>query len=716
MTKVKAVPNIVCKTFRSLGISQEVTLNLVNCIDKWVRTQGPEMTVHRLKALKERYIHCNINGEAPPLQQTGQWIACDSNGFPKGPFGILFKLPPSERSHRKVITVLNAYHGFVSEQVTVKQWEKFHTSVTGSPSIDRLTVDVTYGLDRFVPRIRRWSLATTTPQFSEEFVRQVFSRTKGFERSPISACRRLTADAMNYSAFRSFLEERGVDVRGIPSMSKNYADLERSSEAVGFLGITQETGYKMRCFASPYPHWQALLEPMKETLMSTLRAIPEDCTYNQNIGVSIVQGWLREHRRVHSVDLSDATNNFPLSIQEKVLDSLNCPDFYKRVLRHVARSPYQFRHNLGEGEVCWNVGQPLGAGPSFPTFALTHHALVRACCEKVGAPVSSYVILGDDIVIADDGVHQEYMNQLALCQIPISHSKCISGGVAEFAGQLITPDFTIQSYKYRTPSDLSFVEVARNFPSISKASGMFSKEQLAYLSVIEPLPQPHGLGRNAHGLSLEDRTILELTLKDVLELPPREILKRKGVDLVNKLNYALDPSMQEESRVPDVVSWDALRRLQGDFENHTRSGYGYSKTFLEEEVILPQGGDPRQYTKYHRVGNPNVIDAALLGAFTINAPCCLVASELIKHPSLLSRLPKWLASNVPDNPRSSELLVHVLAMNMLVAEKRGLIEPRSILSKLHEVSSPHKTQVLWDALLVPPVNRVVKRETGLSRT
>jgi hypothetical protein len=74
-------------------------------------------------------------------------------------------------------------------------------------------------------------------------------------------------------------------------------------------------------------------------------------------------------------------------------------------------------------------------------LALTHHALVQFAAQKIGVTTEkewfgAYAILGDDIVIAHDGVAREYLNLMSSLSVGINLSKSLlspKGLVMEFA-------------------------------------------------------------------------------------------------------------------------------------------------------------------------------------------------------------------------------------------------------------------------------------------
>lgn len=68
-------------------------------------------------------------------------------------------------------------------------------------------------------------------------------------------------------------------------------------------------------------------------------------------------------------------------------------------------------------------------------MALCHHLIVHLASERAGIPVRGrYVVLGDDIVIADQHIAKHYVEIMAELDIPISKAKThVSENSYEFA-------------------------------------------------------------------------------------------------------------------------------------------------------------------------------------------------------------------------------------------------------------------------------------------
>lgn len=77
----------------------------------------------------------------------------------------------------------------------------------------------------------------------------------------------------------------------------------------------------------------------------------------------------------------------------------------------------------------------MGAYSSWAMLALTHHVLVRISAHRAGLhDFKDYCILGDDIVIRNDAVADEYFNLMKSLGVSINLSKSVNSfEFAEFA-------------------------------------------------------------------------------------------------------------------------------------------------------------------------------------------------------------------------------------------------------------------------------------------
>jgi len=92
----------------------------------------------------------------------------------------------------------------------------------------------------------------------------------------------------------------------------------------------------------------------------------------------------------------------------------------------------------------YRVGQPIGFLSSWPLATITHHALVEFAAERVlseralkSFKRSGYFILGDDVVIFNELVYNEYIIQCIKLGLDLNSNKStVSTHCCEFAKQL----------------------------------------------------------------------------------------------------------------------------------------------------------------------------------------------------------------------------------------------------------------------------------------
>lgn len=204
---------------------------------------------------------------------------------------------------------------------------------------------------------------------------------------------------------------------------------------VGRVGLKPEHG-KVRPFAIVDYFTQVVLSPLHEALFGALRALPMDATFHQGGGAQKVQQWTEENRRLWSYDLSSATDRFPVLFQAFLLEHLlrgygkGFGFIWQRLL-----TDREF--DLRGKPIRYRVGQPMGALSSWAVFALSHHVVVQWAAVRAGlgkVRFTEYVLLGDDLVIANEAVALAYVTLMESLGVSINRSKSVVGvGIAEFA-------------------------------------------------------------------------------------------------------------------------------------------------------------------------------------------------------------------------------------------------------------------------------------------
>jgi hypothetical protein len=187
---------------------------------------------------------------------------------------------------------------------------------------------------------------------------------------------------------------------------------------VSKLSLVKDKEAKVRIVAI-LDYWtQSVLLPLHEELMLLLRRQKPDMTFNQGgFRFQLKQG------PYHSLDLTAATDRFPVSLQEAVLATMISPEYAAAWRRSIVDRDYWYRWMVNG--VRNATGQPMGAYSSWAMFAVTHHAIVRLAAKRAGYTVrfSNYALLGDDIVIADDKVAEQYRAMLESIGVTVSPMK-----------------------------------------------------------------------------------------------------------------------------------------------------------------------------------------------------------------------------------------------------------------------------------------------------
>jgi hypothetical protein len=268
---------------------------------------------------------------------------------------------------------------------------------------------------------------------------------------------------------------------------------------VGRIGLIQEPGYKLRAVANPGRVFQKVLEPLGNTLYRMLKVLPWDCTFDQGKALPALQERLAQGGVVHSIDLSGATDYFPLSVQLHLLRKI-FPAKWVDLFSEISQGTWEMP---GFDQVSWKRGQPLGLYPSFGAFALTHGCLLLGLLNKEFD--SEFFVLGDDVVILDEELAHRYHALMSMLGCPISESKTIqSRTLCEFGGKIITSKEVIPQFKWRLVSDESFIDICRNLGR--RSVKLLRTRQRKVIDQISDLPTClGGFGWNPQGESLEIR-------------------------------------------------------------------------------------------------------------------------------------------------------------------------------------------------------------------
>jgi hypothetical protein len=202
---------------------------------------------------------------------------------------------------------------------------------------------------------------------------------------------------------------------------------------MGRLGVVYDQAGKARIIAMTNWWVQLCLKPLHKRLFSFLETLDTDGTFNQFKPVERLLS--RNNTDAFSCfDLSSATDRLPIDLQVDILNEV------LNGLGHSWKTLLNIKWFYKGEYYNYAVGQPMGAYSSWAMLAVTHHVIVHKAAERCGLNnFSDYAVLGDDIIIQNDKVAQEYLMIMKSLGVGINMNKTVvSTDLLEFAKRLTT--------------------------------------------------------------------------------------------------------------------------------------------------------------------------------------------------------------------------------------------------------------------------------------
>nr|QQM16242.1 putative replicase [Wunsystermes virus] len=198
---------------------------------------------------------------------------------------------------------------------------------------------------------------------------------------------------------------------------------------------------------------QSVLKRLHSILFRLLRSIQSDATYEQGK----IYDWYKRNmdKPIFSLDLSAATDRLPLPLQGILMFKI----FGSRTLRMlwmILMMTCKFTNqDIIPNFVYYRAGQGIGIYSSWAMMAYTNHFLIRYAALCVGHKgFKDYLILGDDIVIANDRVAESYHRLINNLGIEISKPKSVISTPKykslEFASKLLVNRYDISPFPVGT--------------------------------------------------------------------------------------------------------------------------------------------------------------------------------------------------------------------------------------------------------------------------
>jgi len=287
----------------------------------------------------------------------------------------------------------------------------------------------------------------------------------------------LTGDILSHVLSKSVTPPGGVSTYNrvamlIGGMDRPLGSTLNHPEKEGILGrlhALYEPAGKIRIVALVDYWTHCCLKPLHDWMFALLRVIPSDATFDQ-------EGRLREFSRrgytdIWSIDLSAATDTIPLELYRAMFDPIlgtKLTSLWLEIL--VGRNflvPSELDTPEGRPTVRYGCGQPMGALSSWSSMAMVHHLLVQCAAFSTSRGFVSdmhavdflstakaweiptwyldYLILGDDLVIANENVAREYIRIATSLGIKVGMAKSFISerGFLNFANQSYLGDANV---------------------------------------------------------------------------------------------------------------------------------------------------------------------------------------------------------------------------------------------------------------------------------
>jgi hypothetical protein len=255
-----------------------------------------------------------------------------------------------------------------------------------------------------------------------------------------------------------------------------------SSGWLGKLGLKDEAAGKIRIFAMVDCITQWIIRPLHDRIFQILRVIPQDGTFDQ---LAPIKRLIKTGKtRFWSFDLSAATDRLPILLQAVIMScfitSHGANLWITLLVARAYKLPARAQDEFGVKSVMYAVGQPIGALTSWAMLALTHHAIVQWSAFRAGVVIAGqwfkdYAILGDDLVIANEQVADEYLRVVREIGVHVGLHKSVQDRfghrVIEFAKRVWSGGILV--------GPVSIMEVVAAFVSLSNWLELAKKGNLS---------------------------------------------------------------------------------------------------------------------------------------------------------------------------------------------------------------------------------------------
>jgi len=477
---------------------------LIKDLEKWVEHSGRSWTCNRLKSALAVAIQLragNLQTAREILMDNGiGWTSIDPKNLRiKGTLGVLirnFVVALRPQSIRRAHAMLRLHTLLVLEEVTECQKDELLSVISSETSGDRAFIDqLAQELEVFV-RKNLFSIDTTewdNPDLSqlkafrsthnsldwhelqlEEdcLIREEISMRVPKDKQLVRLKKKRYSQVVAGLLTNVWLPPALQGLNPAESFRQSLVNSGAENCTAGRISFILENGGKVRVVAIPNVWLQWLLKPLDKALYACIRKDPVSVNFDQVDGAYFLQNCFEEGKGVASVDLSSATDRFPLALQLGFLRGVGLHD-YADAIKSISEGEWVVS---GRNNIHYGTGQPMGMYGSFPLFHLTHVWLLKFLFEKWGygnclVDKLPFRVLGDDVIISSPALALRYKRVLKRLGVEVSKSKTVtSSTIGQFAGftGVKTPSRTIVYRPYKWKKNCDVTNASYGFGNVVK--------------------------------------------------------------------------------------------------------------------------------------------------------------------------------------------------------------------------------------------------------
>lgn len=385
-----------------------------------------------------------------PLKTNNSLVSLTKDYFPKR-FLYLKEYVDNPRNHKDLRAILTLLYYTRSVIPTNEEYKRLKPDFS---TITKMNTKKFYTIPSWFIKdfVSKNGLESNIPEYSNE-LHYISSKSSPYGKATLNSTYGLFSmsnvhhNILNYwinlIGEEKYMEMFGNLIKDLWTDNRLFSYKSEDGHC-GKLSIINDAELKLRVIAMVDYNSQVLLRPIHDNLLNLLRKFPSDRTYTQDP----FNNWKKDSNHFHSLDLSAATDRFPIHLQEKLISYLYKDKLFAESWRNIL-----VKRNYGyQGKSYrYNVGQPMGAYSSWAAFTITHHLVVHWSAYLCGyTDFKDYILLGDDIVIKHNKIAKKYKSIMNKLGVDISEAKShVSKDTYEFAKRWIRKGIEISPLPLR---------------------------------------------------------------------------------------------------------------------------------------------------------------------------------------------------------------------------------------------------------------------------